>query len=193
VGGLVVCLSRGSEPLHAGGASWALGSIEGPGDLGVTSRARGHAAQVRPATARACRSRVVGHAESSASAPGVGREPALGLSTDRRRAQEPGARSLTDHCAQGFGGRCRSAGARARTGSRGALSCANRLPARSPVTSSRSRRSGCSGSTSSSSSRWRRAGLSSSPARRTLTAPGWRNRLAISLCSWVTRSGGFGC
>lgn len=43
------------------------------------------------------------------------RKPALGLSTDRGRAQESGARSLTNHCAQGLGLRWRSAGARART------------------------------------------------------------------------------
>src|SRR6266496_365868 len=71
-GDLVVCLSRGSEPLRTGRASWALGSVEGPGDLGVASRARGLAAAVRPSADPASCSRVVGDAQSSASAPGVG-------------------------------------------------------------------------------------------------------------------------
>ena len=62
--------------------------------------------------------------------------------------------------------------------SRGGHSCASRLPARSPVISSRWRRLRCSGSTSSSSSRSPRAGSSSSPARPTPTAPGSRSRPA---------------
>ena len=61
-----------------------------------------------------------GAAAACTSAAGVdpssrAREPALGLSTDRGRAQESGARSLTNHCAQGLGLRWRSAGARAHT------------------------------------------------------------------------------
>jgi hypothetical protein len=161
VRGLVRCLSRGPEPVRAGAASWALGSVERAGDLGVASRARGLPATTRPSADRPGRSRVAGRAESRASAsgmvdllgaagdvaalaPGAGgaaldvseqaagaaaactaaaaldpaaraREPALGLSTDRRRAQESGARRLADHRAQGLGGRRRSAGARART------------------------------------------------------------------------------
>jgi hypothetical protein len=66
-------------------------------------------------------------------------------------------------------GRCSFAlGCRRRPGghaNRGARSCASRRPARWRVTSSRSRRLGCSGSMCSSSSRWRRGSSSSSPAR----------------------------
>jgi hypothetical protein len=43
------------------------------------------------------------------------REPALGLSADRRRAQAPRARSLSDYCAQGARSRWSTAGARADT------------------------------------------------------------------------------
>jgi hypothetical protein len=85
------------------------------------------------------------------------REPALGLSADRRRAQAARACGLSDHRAQGAERRWRSARTRAGRTIVGARSCASRPPARSLVISSRSRRSRCGGSTCSSSSRRRHA------------------------------------
>jgi hypothetical protein len=160
-GGGRVDLDRAGRPRIAGRAE---SSASTPGVGSVLGHARDIAA-LAPSVGGAAldlSAQEAGTAAACSAAAGLdpstgAREPALGLSADRRRAQAARACGLSDHRAQGAERRWRSARTRAGRTIVGARSCASRPPARSLVISSRSRRSRCGGSTCSSSSRRRHA------------------------------------